>query len=607
MNIQDSWTGELIVGFLIDKLDRYGNKKLQQDLEKMLKKKLHWKKPKPTVGEFNTFMLANSHCKNTDFVEADARVNAEKPINTIYSEYIRRTKKRLRSRTRRNRSELESHRILAKFLETTSNCPPNPEGLIAQQNQKMVDFIEKKIDYIVERSWILFWSFDQAGEDRIVVHDGTFHRKYEIEKSSSALHAFDELLILNFAQPFLKSLNQLLDDITTRVNNVKDAFEGSNNVSISDPDLASEAFGILVGDLVGGIDALRTIVRQITRIEEIQTSTHKEIELLNGFGKEIKDRISNGKNLTDLKAKYEDNIATLQNLQDSLRKLQKEAQQGKIQANLEQFHSAIIELPIQLREAKIWADRFMDVAFLAPESGGVALESVKDAITHEHEVGTIVEAIGLHKTYRPTASTVYALRGANLKIQQGEFVAVLGPSGSGKTTLINIMAGLDVPDRGNVYFEGNDISLMSDNELSDFRRNNIGFIFQQYVLDPRLSVHENVALPALIAGKTKNLNQRIHELLESLGLAEYANQDPTKLSGGQMQRVIIARACINSPLVIFADEPTGDLDSETGKQVLTNFRRLCNEKGIAFIVVTHDQEMAAFADRIVRMKDGQMI
>ncbi|MHA2247463.1 MAG: hypothetical protein ACXADY_21120, partial [Candidatus Hodarchaeales archaeon] len=332
MNIQDSLTGELIVGFLIDKLDRYGNKKLNQDLQKIMKKKLHWKKNKPIVGEFNTFMLANSHCKNTDFVESDARVNTENTIRALYREYIGRTTKRLRSRTRRNRSELESHRILAKFLETTSNSPTNPESLITQQNQKMVDFIEKKIDYIVERSWIIFWSFDQAGEDRIVVHDGTFHRKYE--KSSSALHAFDELLILNFAQPFLKSLNQLLDDITIRVNNVKGAFAGSNNVSISDPDLASEAFGILVGDLVGGIDALRTIVRQITRIEEIQSSTHEEIELLNGFGKEIKDRIRNGKNLSDLKAKYENNIATLRNLQNSLRKLQKEAQQGKIKANL---------------------------------------------------------------------------------------------------------------------------------------------------------------------------------------------------------------------------------------------------------------------------------
>ena len=607
MSVNDMYTGELMVGFLIDKLDRFGNKKLQKDLQKVLQKRLHQKKPKPTVGEFNTFMLANGHYKNIDFIESQARDNAEKPVHALYREYIKRTSKRLRSRTKCNRSELESHRILAKFLEIIPSCPPNPEDLLAQENQKMVGFLEKTIDYIVERSWIIFWSFDQTGEDRIVVHDGLFHRKYEVEKSFSALHAFDELLILNFAQPFLKSLNQLLNDITKRANNVRDSFEGSNYISISDPDLASEAFGILVGDLVGGIDALRIIIRQITRIEEIQSSAHEEIELLNGFGKEIRARINNGENLTELKAKFENNIEILRNLQNSLRKLQKEAQQGKLQANLDQFHSAIIELPIQLREAKIWADRFMDIAFLSPESGGVALESAKDVIVHEHEKGTIVEVIGLHKTYRPTNSTVYALRGVNLRIQQAEFVAVLGPSGSGKTTLINIMAGLDVPDRGKVFLEGNEISLMSDNELSEFRRNNIGFVFQQYILDSRLTVYENVALPAIMAGKTKNLDERVHELLESLGLAEYAKQDPTKLSGGQMQRVIIARACINTPLIVFADEPTGDLDSETGKQVLSNFRRLCEEKGIAFVIVTHDQEMAAFADRIVRMKDGQLI
>ena len=137
-----------------------------------------------------------------------------------------------------------------------------------------------------------------------------------------------------------------------------------------------------------------------------------------------------------------------------------------------------------------------------------------------------MEAVGIHKTYRPSQSTVYALRGANLKIQQGEFVAVLGASGAGKTTLINIMAGLDVPDRGQVFFNGKNIAKMSDNELSELRRNNIGFIFQQYLLDPRLTVQENIALPALMASNTKNLNSRIQELLETLGLEEYANQDP---------------------------------------------------------------------------------
>ncbi|MFX0126127.1 MAG: ABC transporter ATP-binding protein [Candidatus Hodarchaeota archaeon] len=602
-----STNDELMVGFLINKLDRLENKKLQDHLHKVLKKGLQNKKSKLSVGEFNTFLLANTQFTNINFLEPKARSLVEEPIHSLYRDYIKKAAKLLRNRMKCNRSELESNRILAKFLESTPKCPPNPKNLISQENQKMETFLEQTINYIVERSWILFWAFKDTGEDRIVIHDGTFHRKYVVGKSSSALNAFDELLILNFAYYFLKSLEKLLKDITERVNNVRDSFSGSKTIPISDPDLASEAFGILVGDLVGGIDALRTIIRQITRIEEIQSSAYEEIELLNGFGKEIRARVNNGKNLSELKREFKTNVETLRDLQNSIRELQKGAQQGEIIVNLEKFHSAIMELPIQLREVKIWADRFMDIAFLSPESGGVALESTKDDFIHEHEEGIVVEAFGIHKTYSPSQSTVYALRGANLKVHQGEFVAVLGPSGAGKTTLISIMAGLDVPDRGQVFINGKNIADMSDNELSEFRRNNIGFIFQQYLLDPRLTVQENVVLPALMAGKTKNLDTRAHELLESLGLVEYAQQDPMKLSGGQMQRVIIARACINSPLVVFADEPTGDLDSETGRQVLATFRQLCDEKGITFIVVTHDQEMAAFADRIVHMKDGQII
>ncbi|MFX1506662.1 MAG: ABC transporter ATP-binding protein [Promethearchaeota archaeon] len=602
-----STNDELMVGFLINKLDRSENKKLQNDLHKILKKRLKTKKPKLSVGEFNTFLLANSHYTNINSLEPKAGFIVEEPIHSLYCDYTQKSTNLLRNRMKCNRSELESNRILAKFLESIPKCPPNPRDLISQENQKMETFLEETIHYIVERSWILFWAFKHTGEDRIVIHDGTFYREYEVGKSSSALNAFDELLILNFAYYFLKSLKKLLKDITERVNNVRDSFSGSKAIPISNPDLASEAFGILVGDLVGGIDALRTIIRQITRIEEIQSSAAEEIELLNGFGTEIKARVNNGKNLSELKMEFKINIETLRDLQNSIRELQKAAQQGEITVNLEKFHSAIIELPVQLREVKIWADRFMDIAFLSPESGGVALESTKDDFIHKHEEGIVIEAVGIHKTYTPSQSTVYALRGANLKVQQGEFVAVLGPSGAGKTTLINIMAGLDVPDRGHVFINGKNIAEMSDNELSEFRRNNIGFIFQQYLLDPRLNVQENVVLPALMAGKTTNLDTRTHELLENLGLIEYAQQDPMKLSGGQMQRVIIARACINSPLVVFADEPTGDLDSETGRQVLTTFRQLCDEKGITFIVVTHDQEMAAFADRIVYMKDGQII
>ncbi len=606
---KDNLSNELLVGFLIDKFDQPGNKKLQKKLHKLLKKGFKDKKTKPKVLEFNTFMLANISGSNGHFNQSEARISLEKSLYSLYKDYVKRTSKRFRSRTKRNRSELESHKILAKFLSSIPNSPDNPEEIITRENRKMINFLEKNFLHIIERSWIIFWAFKQKGEDRIIVEDKVYHRNYDLQTSSSGLHAFDELLILNFAHPFLKSLNRLLQDTISRVDNIRDAFDGSDTLEIINPDLTSEALGILGGDLVGGIDAVRTIVRQINRIEEIQTSSKQEIEILNGFGDEIRKTVNNGKNLADIRSSFKNIIEVLMDLQILVRDLNKQALEGRIEVNLEKFHSAIIELPIQLREVKIWADRFMDIAFLSPESGEVALTSSKDEFLSEYQDDKeiIVEARGLHKTYRPFSSTIYALRGSNLTVKRGEFLLILGPSGSGKTTLINMMAGIDMPDRGKVYLEGRSISSMSDNELSEFRRNHIGFVFQNYLLDPRLSVYENVALPAIIAGKTNQLHTRVHELLDSLGLKNYANQDPTKLSGGQMQRTIIARSVINNPLVVFADEPTGDLDSETGKQVLAKFRKLCDDKKIAFVVVTHDREVSSFADRIVHMKDGQII
>ncbi len=603
------WNTDLQVGFLIDKLDHFGNDKLQKKLRKLLKKKFNDKKMRPEVVEFNTFILAKAHCNNGDFDKSESRITTEKNLHSLYQDYVKRSSKLLRSRTKRNRSEIESHGILEKFLTSIPKCPDNPGHIISEENRKMIDFIEKSFLHIIERSWIIFWAFKQKGEDRIIIQNEIFHRNYDRKSSSSALHAFDELLILNFTRPLLKSFDHLLQNINNRVENIEDAFKGSIKIGITNPELASEAFGILIGELVGGIDAIHTIIRQITRIEEIQNSAKQEILILNGFGEEIRKTVNNGRNLQEMKSKFQGIITTLKNLQISIRELINQTKEGNIEINLDNFHSAVIALPIQLREVKIWADRFMDIAFLSPESGGELsmLSKEYSSLDQEHDEDIIIKARGLHKTYRPSTSTVYALRGANLNVREGEFLAILGPSGSGKTTLINMMAGLDMPDRGQVYLRGKAISSMSDNELSEYRRNHIGFVFQSYLLDPRLSVYENVALPAKMAGKTENLQTRVVELLDNLGLKEYANQDPTKLSGGQLQRVIIARSCINFPHVVFADEPTGDLDSETGKQVLLYFRKLCDEKGIAFVVVTHDQEMSSFADRVFRMKDGQIV
>ncbi len=210
------------------------------------------------------------------------------------------------------------------------------------------------------------------------------------------------------------------------------------------------------------------------------------------------------------------------------------------------------------------------------------------------------------KIYRQGNSPVVALDHLHLKISKGEFVAVTGKSGCGKSTLINIIGGLDSPDQGQVLINGEYITQMDDQRLTLFRRDRIGIIFQFFNLLPILSLEENIALPHLLKGNSNALGEKIDHLLREMGLIERRHHKPHELSGGEMQRVAICRALINDPELILADEPTGNLDSASGKQVLEILRRLKDEEGKTILLVTHSQEGAAMADRVLRMKDGKL-
>jgi len=222
-------------------------------------------------------------------------------------------------------------------------------------------------------------------------------------------------------------------------------------------------------------------------------------------------------------------------------------------------------------------------------------------------VTALLEAKGLKKTYRMGKVLVPALQGITFDLAEEEFVAVFGPSGSGKSTLLYLLGGLDKPDEGEVLIDGISLSALKDNALAEVRLRKIGFIFQFFNLLPRLTALRNVELPLTLAETTeKESIKKAEEMLKLVGLGDRMNHRPSEMSGGEQQRVAIARALINDPKIVLADEPTGNLDTNTGWEIVQLMKRLNKEKGQTFIVVTHDPAIAETVDRIIYLKDGMI-
>jgi putative ABC transport system ATP-binding protein len=249
---------------------------------------------------------------------------------------------------------------------------------------------------------------------------------------------------------------------------------------------------------------------------------------------------------------------------------------------------------------------------LVEETDAKTIESTVDKESREASwratgTGPVIKLDHIHKIYRMGDIEVHALRGVSLAIQQGEFVAVMGVSGSGKSTMMNIIGCLDQPTRGTYILDGHDVSKLSKDDRADIRNRKIGFVFQGFNLLSRTSAIENVELPMLYAGiGTAERRSRAQEALESVGLAGRENNHPNQLSGGQQQRVAIARSLVNHPTIILADEPTGALDSRTSVEVMEIFQRLNRERGITLLLVTHEHDIAEYAQRVVIFRDGKI-
>ena len=220
---------------------------------------------------------------------------------------------------------------------------------------------------------------------------------------------------------------------------------------------------------------------------------------------------------------------------------------------------------------------------------------------------TVVRAVGLTRRYKMGDGFVDALRGVDLAIAHGESVALVGPSGSGKSTVLNLIGGLDRPTSGEVWINTTELSASDERALTRHRRQHVGFVFQSFNLLPRLTAEENVALPLMFSGiPERERLTRARGLLERVGLGPRLDHRPTQLSGGEQQRVAIARTLVGQPALLLADEPTGNLDTNTGAELMSLLKELNQEHGLTLLVVTHDPEVAAFADRVVKLRDGRV-
>ena len=219
----------------------------------------------------------------------------------------------------------------------------------------------------------------------------------------------------------------------------------------------------------------------------------------------------------------------------------------------------------------------------------------------------IIDVMGLHKVYRIGQNQVHALCGVSLTIQPGEFVSIVGTSGSGKSTLLNMLAGLEHPTRGTIRVAGYQLEKLSENALVRYRREHVGFIFQSFNLLPTLTTLENVALPLQFRGvPERSRNAQAAKLLQTVGLGEHLRHRPVQLSGGQQQRVGVARALVVNPAIVFADEPTGNLDSHTAADLMALMRSIVRDRGQTLVMVTHDHHLASYADRILHISDGEI-
>ncbi len=580
-------------------------KKLLNDLKilKIPSSSLH-------IKEHNTFVFLtaeNSLKKPLDQeIMEDTEANFALHLKEYYSNYRVNLQKRLGT----NQELKETAQIVKEFLKEINPELPN---IFNSKLRKSISEVPRNQYDLQNQSIVAFWDLTEDQKMRFLL-SGWDTSIFEVSEAQDFLDSemiVDKLTLFNFFWIFLQPTITRLREMNSVLEQLSYNLQGVH-CKRDDPDSQTK-FEMFLRIISAKLSALQNVDKTISAIFGLFNSP--QISSVRNQLTDISEKLK--ASIRQMSWKMSEGKSLLSEVQDKIEKCQMKLQvlldegksEDKIVLPAEEFVATLSSLAesssdlfIQAELLKMWLDFFgTDLPYYTYQS---KLFSDQIAQNIEAPERTIIAVRGLAKNYNIGQTRVYALRGVDLNVKEGEFLAIVGNSGAGKTTLLNCMAGLDKPDYGVVLFRGKNLHKMDDKEKSKTRLIDMGFIFQSYALLPHYNARENVTLPADLAGLSKELKDRIEELLNGVGINKQAKQYPAQLSGGQMQRVAIARALTNRPRVLFADEPTGDLDSETGKQVMELIKKFHEETKTTIIVITHEQSVADYAERQITLEDG---
>ena len=571
---------------------------------------------KPSTNELNMFLVANTMFDPQVKLDLEDRIEIERILSKKYQKYAASVVKLIKKEARTDTELIISRKIFREFAKVYQK--PEIKEVANSDFKQVVNTFSNKYEEIVRSSAAFLWDFPGGTDDRIATEKVVISDLYDdpsdtIDRSVSEIA--DELALLVFSVKYLEHLIPILershDYLSKFLENVDEAKNGFTSFQTAKKkEITIEFFSVILGKILGAREFLNITLRQVERLKTIGKEFKDEAEKM-GSTKlaNLADQFSSEEQTTKTLSFILDLIEVNTSFIEPLRDFNAQLVNATIDTTnnqdptLETIPYFINSYHI-IEELRFLSDQFGDIQHFTSLTGDVAFEQEggKEYLIPDD---TVLSARDLFKTYELARSTIYALRGVDLDIKEGEFVAITGSSGSGKTTLINLLSGLDSPDRGAVFIRKQNLMLLSDRKLTDLRRKEVGFIFQFYNLIAFLKSRENVALPAQLDGRRAGSIKRADELLKDVDLEQFKKQYPNLLSGGQMQRVTIARALMNVPSIIFADEPTGDLDSVTGDAII-DLLETFHKQGSTIVLVTHDPVIAARAQREIQIKDGQI-